>query len=576
MTVATYIVEYLAALGTDAVFVVPGGMIAHLLDALQTQGGPRLINMHHEQAAAFAADAVGRVTGRPGVAFATSGPGAVNLLTGVGSAYFDSVPALFITGQVNRGELRKDKDVRQLGFQETEIVGMAKHVAKFASQAKTPDEVPALLDSAIYAATHGRPGAALLDIPMDILGAAAPSNFQPNEAQRPQATSGPDFEPWLRELETALCTSQRPLVLVGGGLRASRAANGYQISLAELGIPVVNSLMAVDFLPYDHPLRVGLIGTYGNRWANTALAEADLLLVLGSRLDIRQTGADVISFTRGRPVFHVDCEAAEINNRVSGCVGLVAQLEDLLPHLQRLSKMSACGSRQKWKAHIQTLRDQWPDTAESNYGEGINPNLLMNLLSRQSAAATYFVADVGQHQMWAAQSLQLSAHQRFMTSGGMGAMGFALPAAIGATIGTRLRPAVVIAGDGGFQLNIQELQTVVREQLPIKCVVVNNRCLGMIRQFQETYFAGRYVASYWNYSAPDFAAIAQAYGIRAASVSDPKNVEEALSKMWEREREPYLLQVDIRTSANAYPKLAFGRSLAEMEPSAAPISLEGT
>jgi acetolactate synthase-1/2/3 large subunit len=319
-----------------------------------------------------------------------------------------------------------------------------------------------------------------------------------------------------------------------------------------------------------------MIGSYGNRWANRAIARSDFLLVLGSRLDVRQTGSETIAFGAGRTIDHVDCEPGEINNRVTGCRAIVADLRGFLTIANEQLAARRPELRPDWLAEIAEDRADWPDTAELRDLPGINPNALMHELSARSASASAFVADVGQHQMWAAQSLELGPDQRFLTSGGMGAMGFALPAAIGASYARPGRPVVLIAGDGGFQLNLQELQTVVRGRLPIKMVVVNNRCHGMVRQFQQSYFEGRYPSTYWGYSAPDFAAVARAYGVEARTVHDRAELPAALDALWRDPTAPALLDVRVDTFANAYPKLAFGRPISEMEPMAEPVGMEST
>jgi len=573
MKISEYIADFLYARGVRHVFEVLGGMTTHLVDSLYRHGKIRIVSTHHEQAAAFAADALARMTGVPGIAIATSGPGATNLLTGIGSCYFDSVPAVFITGQVNRNEMKGNRPIRQAGFQETDIVAMATPITKAAWQVQTPDQVPTLLADAFALALAGRPGPVLVDIPMDVQYAniAAPVPAQISVA----ASLEPATADVARMLE-AMRAAQRPLILVGGGIRAARAAEWLRGFVAQTNVPVVNSLMAVDALPYTHPLRVGLIGTYGNRWANLAIGRSDFLLVLGSRLDIRQTGSETEAFKSEREIYHVDCLADEINTRVTGCHAIVADLCAFLTVAMREVGGKSFSARADWVAEIAALKKQWSDTAELVGVPGINPNELMHQLSAASRAAAAFVVDVGQHQMWAAQSLEPGEEQRFLTSCGMGAMGFALPAAVGAAMAHANQPVVVVAGDGGFQVNIQELETVAYNRLPIKIVVLNNRCYGMVRQFQQTYFEERYQSSIWGYSAPDLARVAQAYGIESATVSAPADVPDALQKMWAEPSAPYLLQVMLDTFANAYPKIAFGRPITEMEPLAKPVDMEGT
>jgi len=575
MKVKDYVAHFLAEQGVPCVFELPGGMSAHFIDALCQQGRVRIVSVHHEQSAAFAADAVGRLTGVPGVALATSGPGAVNLLTGVGSCHFDSSPAVFITGQVNRSELKGDRAIRQLGFQETDVVSMARPITKAAWQARGPEEVPRLLREAFALAVAGRPGPVLIDIPMDVQSSEVEDDAEAdthNDAGRENAVD----EEVLRELFEQLSKARRPLLLVGGGVRASRSTALLRALVEKIRVPVVNSVMAVDALPFEDPMRVGMIGTYGNRWANLAIGRSDFMLVLGSRLDIRQTGADTKSFKSDRTVFHVDCEAGEVNNRVTGCRAVVSELSDFLKAALNYSSDREFDERAEWLEEIAELRRTWPDTRELLDIKGINPNALMHRLSSVSARAAAYVVDVGLHQMWAAQSLELTAGQQFLTSGGMGAMGFALPASLGAATVLAPRPVVVVAGDGGFQLNIQELQTVVRNSLPVKMVIMNNRSQGMIRQFQQTYFDGRYQSSVWGYSTPDFARVAEAYGIAGRRVEEEGEAEEALRWLWQEPDRPALLEVMIDVNANAYPKIAFGRPLTEMEPHATPVELEAT
>jgi acetolactate synthase-1/2/3 large subunit len=574
MTNAEHLARYLESRGVTHVFELIGGMITFLLDALHQHSSIRIVSMHHEQGAGFAAEGHARMTGIPAVALATSGPGATNLLTCIGSCYFDSVPAVFITGQVNRHEQKKGLPIRQLGFQETDIVSMARPISKAAFLVEDPERFPELLDHAFRLACAGRPGPVLIDIPMDVQRYVLVGT--PELACSPIADLGPAPDAmggFLRELSAALQVAQRPLVLAGGGVRTSGAITPFRELIAHLRIPAVHSLMGVDTLSAGNPHRVGMIGSYGNRWANQTLGNADLVLVLGSRLDIRQTGSDVASFSRGRAFFHVDCDAGELNNRVKGCTTLSTTLANFLP-AARSALPPGAADRPEWRSEITRLREESPDTAETGTAGGINPNAFMHALSRSARETRAFVCDVGQHQMWAAQSLDLAPDQRFLTSGGMGAMGFALPAGIGAAFADG--PAVVIAGDGGFQLNLQELQTIVRNQLPVKIVVLNNGCHGMVRQFQESYFKERYQSTLWGYDAPDFCALARAYGLPAVRTSQPHEVEAALEELMRELQRPALLEVMIPTGTNAYPKLAFGRPFGEMEPAAKPLEMEGT
>jgi acetolactate synthase-1/2/3 large subunit len=579
MKVADYIAEYLAEKKVPAVFELVGGMTTFLLDSIYRDGRTKLVSMHHEQGAAFAAEASARINRIPGVAMATSGPGATNLLTGIGSCYFDSTPAVFITGQVNRFEQKGTRAVRQMGFQETDIVRMVQPIVKRAWTVDDPNQVPAILEEAFRTATSGRPGPVLIDIPMDVQ--RAQIEFRPDRTAQPLKAELPssitEADAFL--IRDALLKAQRPLILAGGGIRAAGAAGRFRSFTEIAHVPVVHSLMGVDVLQSNHVLNAGLIGSYGNRWSNLAISESDLLLVLGSRLDVRQTGADTDGFKSGRQIFHIDCDEAEINNRIKGCHAVISHLD---PAIERLIDVLTPVSSQLlitlegWLSSIAKLRAEWPDVKELQDIKGINPNQFMHQLSRANTDAAAYVVDVGQHQMWAAQSLEIQHNQRFLTSGGMGSMGFALPAAIGAAISQPGRPVVMIAGDGSFQCNIQELQTVVRHALPLRMVVLNNQCLGMVRQFQQSYFAGRYQSTVWGYSAPDFSAVAASYGIPSKTIADSKEVEEAVSWLTHCGGGPSLLQVMISPSANAYPKLAFGKGMASMEPMVLSSEMEAT
>jgi len=574
MKVADYIAGELRAQGVHHVFHMSGGMITFLLDSIGRQEGLQAVSCHHEQSAAFAAEAMARMTGIPGVAMATSGPGATNLLTGIGSCYFDSTPAVFLTGQVNRHEQKKDLLVRQLGFQETDIVSMARPITKGAWQVDDPAQTPALLRRAFATALEGRPGPVLLDIPMDVQRAdiAPPDGLVPRQQAPVFLESSRAF---IEEIIDALATARRPLILAGGGVRSAGAAEALGQLTSVLSVPVVQSLMAVDAMPFANPLRIGLIGSYGNRWANQALGTCDVLLVMGSRLDVRQTGADTAYFAKNRRIYHVDVDAAEMNNRVSGCITHQAHLRDFLHTAAVLAAGRATPVSAAWLAEIDAWRAQWPDTDELRGIAGINPNAFMHALARASGAAAAFAVDVGQHQMWAAQSLELGPRQRFLTSGGMGSMGFALPASIGTSMAAS-GPVVVIAGDGGFQLNIQELQTIVRNRLPVKIVIVNNRCQGMVRQFQQSYFHERYHGTLWGYDAPDFQRVGAAYGIDSRAIDQTEQGPQALAWLWDDPRAPALLEVIVDTFANVYPKMAFGRPITDMEPFVKPTDMEGT
>ena len=569
-----YIAEFLRAQKIEYVFEVAGGMITHLLDAIHRLGATNIISVHHEQAAAFAADAYGRVTGKPGVALATSGPGATNLLTGIASCYFDSSPALFITGQVNTHEQKGDRNVRQLGFQETDILTMVSPIIKKSFRVETASQVESIMKEAYECTISGRPGPVLIDLPMNIQREII--TVAPIKAIEQRIIISNYLAAQISLVGEYIEKAERPLILVGGGVRCAKAETELLQFVKLTGIPVVTSLLALDIMPFEHPLRVGFIGTYGNRWANLALSSSDLLIVIGSRLDVRQTGADVEGFGKNKTIIHIDCDESEINNRIKDCISIVADAKYFLEQANIQLETASYSYFNVWLDQIYALKKAWPDVNELKGLSGINPNCFMHTLSKSATDAVAYVADVGNHQMWGAQSLEIHTNQIFITSGGMGAMGFALPAAIGASLAYGKKPVVVIVGDGAFQMNIQELQTVVRNRIPLKIIVMNNNCLGMIRQFQDSYFEGRYQSTYWGYSAPDFSAIAAAYGIATKTILLTEEIESGTNWLWDMPDEPVLLQVMVNPYMNVYPKIAFGKPMSEMEPFSMPIGIEST
>lgn len=576
MKASDYIAKFIELKGIAYVFELSGGMITHLLDSLNQVTSIKVVTMHHEQSASFAADAFGRITGLPGVALATSGPGATNLLTGIASCYFDSSPAIFITGQVNLHEQKGNRSIRQLGFQETDIVSMAEPITKKCFRVTNVQDVPQILNDAFRIATEGRPGPILIDLPMNIQRENIDLLEIMFEDDILKHYSKVDLLNELNNLSLSISSSKKPLILLGRGIKSSFSETELELFLQITKIPVVTTLLAIDALESKNEQKVGFIGSYGNRWANIAFGECDLLIVLGSRLDIRQTGADT-KFFEDRVIYHIDCEEGEINNRIKNCIPVISDVKDFLTQFNEKFKDENFEKKTDWNIYINNLRSKWPDTSELNTS-GINPNVFMHQLSKSSVNTKAYLADVGAHQMWAAQSIEISSKQLFLTSGGMGAMGFALPASIGACLALGLSPVVTIIGDGCMQLNIQELQTIVRNNLPIKVVVMNNENLGMIRQFQDSYFESRYQSTWWGYSAPDFEKIGIAYGISSKTVVDESEIADALDWMWNTENElkPILLQVMIDPHTNTYPKIAFGKPITEMEPFSKPIAMEST
>ena len=588
MKASDFVALYLEARRVTHVFELVGGMITHLLNSISEKTDISIVSCHHEQSAAFAAEGYARITGIPGVALATSGPGATNLLTAVGSCFFDSTPTVFITGQVNTHELKGERSIRQLGFQETDIVSMAAPICKSAVQVQKASDLSAILDSAFRLALEGRQGPCLVDIPMNVqsedideqvatqsLQAARLGSNDLDKCRQPLSNDQLLSE-GLIALLSEIHRAERPLVLMGGGCATTSNRSAARQIIELLGIPVVLSLMAVDLLPESHPQRVGFIGSYGNRWANKILSRADLLVVIGSRLDIRQTGADVESFCEGKDIWQFDLDQAEIGVRIQPRHSFCSSIYSVAQCLGVLDPVETSAHHRLWFEQIDALRDQHPAWREypAEAGE-VNPIQLLQRLSEIIPGHCNYVTDVGQHQMWAAQCIKFKQQDRFLTSGGMGAMGFGLPAALGSAVSNPEAMTLLVSGDGSFQLNIQELETIRRNQANLKIILFNNRCHGMVRQFQESYFKGRLCSTVVGYSAPDFVAVSRAYGIAARGLKYSDGIEDSLRWLIQS-KGPALLEVPLSIGSKVYPKLAFGRKFGEMEPEASPTAMEST
>ncbi len=558
MKLSDYLAAFLAEYGVTHIFGYPGGAVTHILDSLCKREDIGFVGTCHEQAAAFAAEGYARIKNDIGVAFATSGPGATNLITGIGSAFFDSVPCLYITGQVNTYEYKGDLSVRQLGFQETDIVSVVKPITKYAVRITEPDTIKYELQKAISVAKSKRPGPVLLDIPMDIQRAEI-------DPDRLSGYEEPEKEPadcsWLPAAAEFIENAVRPVILVGGGVRAAKASALLERFAKKTGIPVVSSLMGLDACAGIEN-SFGLIGAYGNRYGNFALANSDLILSLGSRLDSRQTGTDVESFARRARLIRVDIDENELKRRVKPDeLSIRMDAGDFLRAISEAPEAVPRVKTDDWLKTVKGYREKYPSFSADDFK---NPNYIVREISKMAGEDDIICLDVGQNQMWAAQSFELKRGQRLLTSGGMGAMGFSLPAAVGAHYAAPGRSVIAFSGDGGFQMNIQELELVKRNRIPIKMIVMNNRALGMIRHFQEMYFEGRYGGTVTGYTAPDFCKIAGAYGIFSKSVENPKELSEIGEIIGERAAA--VIGVRLPQHTYVFPKLAVGRPIEDQEP----------
>jgi len=550
-TLADCIAMFIAEKDASAVYQLSGGMIAFLIDAIGRLGQTKIINTRHEQAAGFAAEGSARVTKKPGFAMGTSGPGATNLLTPIASSFFDSIPVIYITGQVNQKELRTNPNQRQNGFQELDICEMAKTITKKVYRPNTAKEAFKALEEGWLLAQDGRQGPVLIDIPINLQQEELEyeSTNIDQKTLKSEADSSVNYE-----IIDYLYAAKRPLILVGGGVRLSNASELLSMFIDKTGIPYVSSLLGLDSISHTDDKYLGFIGSYGNRWANAALSESDLLIVLGSRLDVRQTGNDVSQFMANKKIIRVDIDDHELTGRVHSDVLIKSDISEFLKSLIGIDYKFDSTS---FISEIKKLREERPQEFEQITGLKLNPNIVMEWLSDTFNKASGYVVDVGQHQMWAAQSIRLESGQRFLTSGGLGAMGFAMPASIGAAVSSNSN-WVMISGDGCLQLSTPELQTIVQYNLPITVCVINNGQHGMVAQFQEENMNGRLIGTREGFSNPNFQELAKAYGfLNKHKVESDSELVELSSIVKEWKEGPSFLEFIIDGRAQALPKNSF-------------------
>ena len=546
VTKAEYIAQFIADRNVPAVFTLSGGMIAFIVDAIYRLGKTPIIGMRHEQAAGFAAETCTRVSNIPSVALATSGPGASNLITAIASSFFDSVPTIYITGQVNQAEIKKSKLQRQNGFQELNIVDAVKGITKSAVIVNSKSDLSLVLTKAWEVATSDRPGPVLIDIPIDV----QQELFYDEETTSFNKSNEKNYQKEIDKLSELLSKSSNPLILAGGGLVTANVINEFRELVAKLKIPVVHSLMAVDSLPSDSRYRIGMIGSYGNKEANYALRNSDLLICLGSRLDVRQIGSDIEAFQQNKFIYRVDIDDSEIHGRVKANKSINANLSNFIADWISFCKAF---NHDRWIDEIHLYRSKNPQQAEQEKDLIWGPNDALEQISSLCENVEGYIVDVGQHQMWAAQSLKLKREQRFITSGGLGAMGFAIPSAIGACLAKK-NPWAVIAGDGCTQLSLAEIQTIKEHNLPITIFVINNNQHGMVAQFQETNLENRLVLTRHGYSTPDFVKIGNAFGIPSFRASNATELMEISNKLESISESPILIEIMISNQAKALPK----------------------
>ncbi|MGO5362814.1 biosynthetic-type acetolactate synthase large subunit [Collinsella bouchesdurhonensis] len=553
MTGAQAVIASLEAEGVDTLFGYPGGQAIKIYDALYDSKKIHHVLARHEQGATHMADGYARATGKVGVVLVTSGPGATNTVTGIATAYMDSVPLVVITGQVTRGVIGTD------AFQESDIVGITMPVVKHSFLLQSTDDLTRTFREAFYIASTGRPGPVLIDIPSDLSSAEMVFHY-------PDKISLPSYRPTykgnakqVRQAVTCIQESKRPLIYAGGGIVTSHACSELTELAERMQIPVVTSLMGKGAMRCSNPLNLGPVGMHGSKYANMAVTECDLLIAVGARFSDRVTGK-VDEFAPHAKIIHIDIDPAEIGKIIDPAVPIVGDAKVVLGAINdRLEKTEAQPVGTEWVKTVCEWRERWPLYTEDfeDFPGMIAPEVVLSHLSdKLDPEASIVTTEVGQHQMWAHQNIHREHARTFLSSGGLGTMGFGFPAAIGAKIGCPEDEVVCIAGDGSFQMNSQEMATAAINKVGIKVLIMDNRALGMVHQWQRLFYNERY--SFTELDAnPDFVKLADAYGWQAARISKPEEIDEALDAMLSAEG-PYLLDVQIPIDQTVYPMVAPG------------------
>ena len=543
MNGAQWVVHALRAKGVQTVFGYPGGAIMPVYDALY-DGGVEHLLCRHEQGAAMAAIGYARATGKIGVCIATSGPGATNLITGLADALLDSVPVVAITGQVASPFIGTD------AFQEVDVLGMSLSCTKHSFLVQSLEELPRIMAEAFAVANSGRPGPVLVDIPKDIQ--LASGTLEPYFTTVKNVEVFPHAD--VEQARKMLAHAQKPILYVGGGVGMAQAVPALREFIEVTQMPVACTLKGLGAVEADYPYYLGMLGMHGTKAANFAVQECDLLIAVGARFDDRVTGK-LNTFAPNASVIHMDIDPAEMNKLRQAHVALQGDLNSLLPALQQSLKIDA------WRQHSAELRTEhtW---RYDHPGEAIYAPLLLKQLSDRKPVDSVVTTDVGQHQMWSAQHMTYTRPENFITSSGLGTMGFGLPAAVGAQVARPNDTVICISGDGSFMMNVQELGTVKRKQLPLKIVLLDNQRLGMVRQWQQLFFQERYSETTLTDN-PDFLMLASAFGIPGQHITRKDQVEAALDTMLNSEG-PYLLHVSIDELENVWPLVPPGASNSEM------------
>ena len=543
--------ESLLREGVEVIFGLPGGAILPLYQTLPEYPQLRHILVRHEQGAAHAADGYARVTGKPGVAWATSGPGATNLVTGIATAQMDSVPMVIVTGQVSRASIGSD------AFQETDTTGITLPITKHNYLVMNAADIPRAIKEAFHIASTGRPGPVLVDIPKDVL-------MEEAEFVYPDEVDLPGYKPTLeghpaqiKRAAKLIAEAQRPVILAGHGIIISQAYEEVRELAEKAQVPVITTLLGIGSFPDDHLLCVGMPGMHGMAYASLAIEEADLLIALGMRFDDRITGKKA-AFAINSKKIHVEIDPSEIGKNVNVDVPIVGDLKLVLRELNRRVKPA---THVEWIQRIEDLKRDHPSMLVRDTDKLI-PQYVVKELSEATNGEAIVVTGVGQHQMWAAQHYTYRHPRSLITSGGSGAMGYEVPGAMGAQVGRPDKVVWSVAGDGGFQMTMAELATLVENKIPVKFAIINNSFLGMVRQWQEFFYHKSYVATGYSHN-PDFVKLAEAFGMLGIRVTDKTQVRSAIMQAMEYDG-PALVDFVVEEEENVYPMIPAGQTINDL------------
>ncbi|YAI81799.1 MAG: biosynthetic-type acetolactate synthase large subunit [cyanobacterium endosymbiont of Rhopalodia sterrenbergii] len=561
-TGAFVLIDSLVRQGVKHIFGYPGGAILPIYDELyraETRGDLQHFLVRHEQGAAHAADGYARATGKVGVCFGTSGPGATNLVTGIATAHMDSIPMVIVTGQVGRTAIGSD------AFQETDIFGITLPLVKHSYVVRHAQDMARIVAEAFHIASTGRPGPVLIDIPKDVgleecdyipvdLGHVKLPGYRPTVKGNPRQINAA-----LRLIERA----QRPLLYVGGGAISANAHAQVEELAERFQIPVATTLMGIGAFDEHHPLSVAMLGMHGTAYANFAVSECDLLIAVGARFDDRVTGK-LDEFASHAKVIHIDIDPAEVGKNRAPTVPIVGDvccvLKQLLKRAKELNLPADVGTTQPWLTRIDRWRTEYP-LVVPHYDHSISPQEVIAEVAFRAPRA-YYTTDVGQHQMWAAQFLK-NGPRRWISSGGLGTMGYGMPAAMGAKVAVPDEEVICITGDASFQMNLQELASLSQYRISVKTIIINNGWQGMVRQWQQTFFGERYSSSNMQVGMPNFELLAQAFGVKGMTVREHSQLSEAIIQMLAYDG-PVLMDVHVTKNENCYPMVAPGKSNAQM------------